>query len=1001
MKINFSAYIKDESGNYTQKISGAKFPFACSDLLDERLDEAILQLQSCPVKSFEPTTEIKIEVYDKMTEKVGQTKKYYYIVSSDRAQELPIGSGKFKHEIHLIERTKLLEGIYCQSITFTNPSGNIYTLNVEKQTPELIQVDDGKPWQDNVPESFYESVYKFNNPIPSNLNFATPTPQIVANTIIEYLNGLSSANDAELLTSDGLVGDETLTGVYVDGISQTGTNATVLFGPQASNEIIYTLVIRNVSAIVYYKLRYLIAGVENRYPLKPWTISDCVDRCLDLAEPLFEGESPRYMLNPEQWNKYSEVFSPEFTMTQCTLREQLKVIGSFISAEPRLGGFDENGDYQENQIFFDEYGTGKHAKIETYPYVYRSYSHDINEYCTHIETSASNLVNALNYGEGTVTEPNKTNTRTVRTDNINVMLSDTNAYAKTDNKIQDIVAVKIKLFNADGTVNWEGDITPYIFEQHEYNNLSSYEGTYPYAKAYALYYTRGEQGIRGLFFKEESAYAQPFQRYAIVNILNALTGADYDDFITRNFARMSLQISYIPIYDTKFSHSKQTVKLGQKPFMRVYNQSENIIESRYYGENIKGVAQRLGRETQTRTYILHNLDDIPNKGEMIEDYFIVAVKTEFYFEHIKCTVELTKDFNRISQYVGISSNKRVYEVSESNAYTRDMLFKNYVVIGDSTDSDIAENENICIKSIAPIALIFNPDYNDEGGNTPMNNPVNAVATLCQNKSKTNTFAKVVLPVISSAFGNTMVFSWDYKDNYAAGEQVDYTTSTDEDDNEVTSWWQTDVACGDYYGRAYWYQFRLLTRPLDKGFEQALTVTNQGVSNENFILSPLYRCRKDSRERLSPNFEIEFVTTHDDIIIGSALASNCPLVTVNRNTQAPSVKFYRGRINKFSKRAEGLFLVSELQLTADMVTVTDNILTINFDIPENVKFDYWTIETPSKEVTKQYEDEDGNVANYATEQGSEILLSRDKSWYYYQSQPTETLKIQLAKTIFDR
>lgn len=34
---------------------------------------------------------------------------------------------KFKHELYLIERTKLLEGTYCQSLTFTNPKGNVYT----------------------------------------------------------------------------------------------------------------------------------------------------------------------------------------------------------------------------------------------------------------------------------------------------------------------------------------------------------------------------------------------------------------------------------------------------------------------------------------------------------------------------------------------------------------------------------------------------------------------------------------------------------------------------------------------------------------------------------------------------------------------------------------------------------------------------------------------------------------------------------------------------------
>ena len=35
-----------------------------------------------------------------------------------------MGKGTYTHELYLIERTKLLEGILCQSMTFTNTLGN-------------------------------------------------------------------------------------------------------------------------------------------------------------------------------------------------------------------------------------------------------------------------------------------------------------------------------------------------------------------------------------------------------------------------------------------------------------------------------------------------------------------------------------------------------------------------------------------------------------------------------------------------------------------------------------------------------------------------------------------------------------------------------------------------------------------------------------------------------------------------------------------------------------
>ena len=48
------------------------------------------------------------------------------VVASDNVTELPAGSGKYKHELYLIERTKLLEGYIGQSLTFTNALGKIY-----------------------------------------------------------------------------------------------------------------------------------------------------------------------------------------------------------------------------------------------------------------------------------------------------------------------------------------------------------------------------------------------------------------------------------------------------------------------------------------------------------------------------------------------------------------------------------------------------------------------------------------------------------------------------------------------------------------------------------------------------------------------------------------------------------------------------------------------------------------------------------------------------------
>ncbi len=1008
--MKFLAYTKDANGEYTveSKIQNTVFPFSSSALLDERLNEAILYVYTNEIELYKPTTEIKVVADDGTN-----TKEYYYIVSSDISQELPNGSGRYKHEIHLLERTKLLEGIYCQSLCFTNPKGNVYTnnpLNVRPTQPTTTfpYYSLGEAIEDLTTNLIV-------SPVPLGEKYKTPTPTDMFNLLSAYY----PQNEWQLLESwkPNTEADFVYTGISVengtDSQNSNGTNVFVEIDAKNPLVITYTLIIAAIpiSSTFAFKFTYTINAVQNQYPLKPWTIPGCVNRCLDLAEPIFKEETPRFTFNSEQVKKYSSVFAPEFSMTECTLREQLKVIGSYIHAEPRLT--------EDDEIAFDEYGIGEEAKIASMPYVFKQFTRDINEYCTHIETSAKNLVNSLDNGKGTVTEPNYNGYRTLRTDNVNVMLSETNAFANTDNKIYDIPngsgAVFVTLYNDNNNDNnniytdedgfkFENiDITPYIFESHEYANLSSYDSTYPYSKSFALYYTRGEKGIRGLFFKNENAIDQYFSDYTIVNIINAVTGKNVKGHVTDQFPRIAFKITYTPIYDTKFSHSKQTVTLGELPFMRVYNQSENTIEAKAYGENIKGVAQRMGNAEQTRTYILNSLNDIPKVAQTIDGYFIVEVKTEIQANYIKCTVQLTKDFNRISQYIGINSNKRVFEVSEANTYARDILLKNYVVVSDT--QEIVNTENTIFNSLTPILQIFNPSI--AGG---VSNPINAVNAYSYSKNGTNSFGNVILPVISSAFGNTMVFSWDYKDNYSAGESVSQYIGKNAQNQDVKQVWQTDVPYGDYYGRAYRHRFYLLPSPISN-YSQANTVESvldQSASSSPFGTQKELILRKDSRERISMNCELEFVTTQDDIIIGSALASSCPLVTSKRYGE-PVMVFLTGKVGKFEKnlttsdaRIVGYYTINPDNVGTDGLSLP---LTIEYP-PNNFTFDSWAIITPIITTRRRFEDEDGNVEFVDFEEGGEILLARNKSKDDYdndndgEGKTTETITFKIARTIYN-
>ena len=136
----------------------------------------------------------------------------------------------------------------------------------------------------------------------------------------------------------------------------------------------------NAYSTIGVKIVYTLYVVENLAPLKKWTVASAATRFLELAEPIYLGQTPKYRLEGAQYNaqgvftgyangslgkKLDAVYCPDFTLTECTLREQLKTIfGFYQNAEPRLldGGI-ISCDFQTDR---------ESAKINGKPYFYKN-----------------------------------------------------------------------------------------------------------------------------------------------------------------------------------------------------------------------------------------------------------------------------------------------------------------------------------------------------------------------------------------------------------------------------------------------------------------------------------------------------------------------------------------------------------------------------------------------------------------------------------------------------
>ncbi len=748
---------------------------------------------------------------------------------------------------------------------------------------------------------------------------------------------------------------------------------------------------------------YIFSAVENRLPLKKLTQLDVCDRICALIYPKEYGQKPKFRIQGAIYDdttglmigyekgtiaeELDKILAPEYAFTKMNLREMLKQVGGYIHAEPRITAIMYNADGTKwYEVGFDKYGGIEYSKIKARKHVTMTLGVDINEYCTHLDSSAENLISQIDYAQGVAVEPFEGGGKSLRTENSTVRMGENNSsFISTDKPVYIIGGTKQVICTYIPTIgsgSW--DITPYIYEYSDYQNLSSYQGTYPFCKAYALYYTQGSKHIKGLFYRNEDAISPIFQEYAIINILREVTGNNSLNLTEEQFFQIQFLVTYLPIFSARIKTTKPTILTGEQSTIP-YNQSANLIETRFYGEQLKGVVARLGTVEKTYTYNLAFLSDIPKVGTKFDEhYYISAVSTEILPFYIRCTVALSKDFNRLSQYIGISSNKRMWEVSEKQSQQRESIFTEYVKITTKND-DIHDNNTIYGENQAN--NIVNDLFNK---NQKTMYPVScALVRRFVKKNIANSLIPedITLPVVGVAMGNSMLFSFKFEDNYSAGQKVHF-GNVKTSEGTITGAWGEYVRYISNYGKFYWLQFYLqwgepLTKPpVTLGFD--LPQGTPDMHSFAWVKNAL-EYRKDNREIPSITYQLMAVADDSSIIIGSGLMKNCK--AVNRNPfSGYELWVFTEEINTINSTVN---FSKGQKVNKPIVFNGDNI-----QLPMLKGFKSWAIVTRRTIRAIRVEDDDGDEILQTVTRGGELCLGQNGPL------KGQTLYFRVKKDIYD-
>ena len=654
-------------------------PFKEQYVLDSALDNGVLTLPMTNRNEiFKPFTPVDIT-------KDGETYRMY--VASDKMTEI-VGSGKYTHELVLIEETKLLEKKVVDTNTTTQPLIHDYL-----GTSGWCYISTDADLGDR-----YSSVYKTPiekgttlNILSANEWWSTDYPDSVAGT----------SGSFEITSPSG----------QVTTVSDFNTSLDYTFNEVGTYTIKY--VVNIFILVVVTETSYInIEVMEQQEPRKTKSITDVVNRLLAITETLRASETPKLKFNQEQadfydqrkqtwlindtpdvstdfsydisftsnganytkisvtaglvgilkydttqvyddfsayWqnNNYKTITfnekipdelktwlnanatltneellypAPEFSMTKSTLRECLDQVGSYIHSIVRLVG---------DTIYFDKLGGTNETTLEE-DYIGNYETLDCEQYASQLDSIVSNLTNIDDVFTGTIQEPFAAAYKTVRAETGTIRIGDggneSTAIIETDYPIEKIAKLYCGFITVGGNDILVGDITPYVYEKAEYDLLSSNTGTYPLSKGYAITYTQGQKNITGLLFKLPNAVSSIFSKPAILNIISQKIGQSVQGlFNVQDITELQFRLVYYPSTTARVKQSRTDINNYSMELTSIYNQSANKVDSRAYGENLKGAIARLGNIDKFITYTKKNTTWVINDNPDIDGNLDVSI----------------------------------------------------------------------------------------------------------------------------------------------------------------------------------------------------------------------------------------------------------------------------------------------------------------------------------------------------------------------------------------
>ena len=342
------------------------------------------------------------------------------------------------------------------------------------------------------------------------------------------------------------------------------------------------------------------------------------------------------------------------------------------------------------------------------------------------------------------------------------------------------------------------------------------------------------------------------------------------------------RVKYTPITPSiRYEVAREDVSEVFIDTKSIVNQKLRIVDLERFTNNMKGRVNQLGSSELILSHKVSDISNTYNIGDFTADKFVITKKEVIVQrDHYIVNYELNKNFNKMSQFMGIDQEIRQFEVGErGRTIDRDLNYNEYVEIYSVNDNTVNTQNNT--KTLINPDIILNSFNQSYPGLLFTKYAIMKSPQLVDEDTEEQ--IEVLMPIYKVSGGNAFGFYMDFETNTSGGDQLVQGDNDSWFNFEALRRYNLPFKYTDKIGRLDTINLRLFRQGFLEGtFEEEAEFGNQlpvfsKDSSAYFVdVEGDFYVKKDNRERLKFTLLYHLLPKSvGDVVIGQKLATHNP------------------------------------------------------------------------------------------------------------------------------